>query len=460
MHLYEVRDTQLQQHADKLSRLVLAFAQRAAQQQPVFKSGMKGMEERLQAYKLEQSKRVKDLDTASGSAALKTLTDAAARTQMQFLQELKKWKAKMATQADDARQALVSSSNSALQFMSTFESGGNYNPEELEASRSRLQVLVADAEKRQASWDAVVDEAVVKHSADAEQALKDFTDLVKNVARDLDMAESADKEARAAELARQMQSADNDRAMEVLGSKVERIEKLTAAHAAVSTSESATRPSGTALVTASVLEAVCVASVLMRELVSCRWRIRSRAKFLECLVTDMAPDKAVVTDDVLTDQWAFTSPPELTELERFNLLPGEGFSVAEEQQVEEKDWDQQPMSKAVAAAVEKQKAKLADLYKVICFLFCPVFIMCHALTCAPFQAYYAELAGRSAARVRQHACNFSLLRLQGDHAAAANSSDRCREHRENKQDYGRRAARLRQVRARAAAWFGNAQVVC
>ena len=142
MHLYEVRDTQLQQHADKLSRLVLAFAQRAAQQQPVFRSSMKSMEEKLQEYRLEQSKRTKDLDTASGSAALKTLTDAASRTQMQFVQELKKWKVKMAAQADDARAALVSSSNSALQFMATFENGGNYNPEELEASRSRLQVLI------------------------------------------------------------------------------------------------------------------------------------------------------------------------------------------------------------------------------------------------------------------------------------------------------------------------------
>jgi hypothetical protein len=45
-------------------------------------------------------------------------------------------------------------------------------------------------------------------------------------------------------------------------------------------------------------------------------------------------------------------------------LAGAGFSVAEEQQAEEKDWDKQPMSKAVAAAVEKQKVKLADLYKV------------------------------------------------------------------------------------------------
>jgi hypothetical protein len=366
MHVYEVRDTQLQQHADKLSRLVLAFAQRAAQQQPVFRSSMKSMEDRLQAYKLEQSKRIKDLDTASGSAALKTLTDAATRTQLQFSQELKKWKTKMATQADDARAALVSSSNSALQFMSTFENGGNYNPEELEASRSRLQVLIADAEKRQSAWDAAVDEAIVKHGAEAEQALKEFTDLVKNVARDLDMAESAEKEARAAELARQMQSADNDRAMEVLIGKVERIEKLTAAHAAAATSESATRPAagGAALVTAAVLESVCVASVLMRELTSCRWRVRSRAKFLECLVTDMAVDKAVVADDVLAEQWEFTAPADLAQLDKFNLSRGQGFSVTEEQQAEEKDWDQQPMSKAVAAAVEKQKVKLADLYKV------------------------------------------------------------------------------------------------
>ena len=363
MHLYEVRDTQLQQHADKLSRLVLAFAQRAAQQQPVFRSSMKSMEERLQAYQQEQSKRVKDLDTASGSAALKTLTDAATRTQMQFLQELKKWKVKMATQADDARAALVSSSNSALQFMSTFENGGNYNPDELEASRSRLQVLITDAEKRQAAWDAAVDEAIVAHSAAAEQALKEFADLVKNVSRDLDMAESAEKEARAAELARQMQSADNDRAMDALSGKVDRIEQLTAAHAAaVSTSESASRPA--AVIRAAVLEATCVASVLMRELASCRWRIRSRAKFLECLVTDMVPDKAAVADEVLTEQWSFTAPADVAQLEKFNLLAGAGFSVAEEQQAEEKDWDKQPMSKAVAAAVEKQKVKLADLYKV------------------------------------------------------------------------------------------------
>jgi hypothetical protein len=363
MHLYEVRDTQLQQHADKLSRLVLAFAQRAAQQQPVFRSNMKSMEERLHAYKLEQSKRIKDLDTASGSAALKTLTDAATRTQMQFAQELKKWKVKMAAQADDSRAALVSSSNSALQFMSTFENGGNYNPEELEASRARLQVLIADAEKRQVAWDAAVDEAVVKHGIEADQALKEFTDLVKNVARDLDVAESAEKEARAAELARQMQSADNDRAMETLSAKVQRIEKLTSAHAAVATSESANRPSATSAVTMSVLQAVCVASELMRELASCRWRIRSRAKFLECLVTDMPPDKAPVSSDTLTDQWALTAPAGLEQLEKFNLESGQSFSVAEEQQVEEKDWDQLPMSKAVAAAVDKQKAKLADLYK-------------------------------------------------------------------------------------------------
>jgi hypothetical protein len=359
-----VRDTQLQQHADKLSRLVLAFSQRAAQQQPVFRKGMKDMEDMLQAYKLEQSKRVKDLDSASGSAALKALTDAASRTQLQFLQELKKWKAKMATQADDARAALVSSSNSALQFMSTFDSGGNYNPEELEASRSRLNILIADAEKRQAAWDAAVDEAVAKHSADADQALKDFTDQVKNVSRDLEMAETAEKEARAAELARQMQSADNDRAVDALIKRVENIEKLTAAHAALSSSESATRPKGYDVINSSVLEAVCVASALMRELASCRWRIRSRAKFLECLVTDMVPEKAAVASEVLTDQWGFTAPADLTVLEQFNLAPGLLFSVAEEQQVEEKDWDQQPMSKAVLAAVEKQKVKLADLYKV------------------------------------------------------------------------------------------------
>jgi hypothetical protein len=364
MHVYEVRDTQLQQHADKLSRLVLAFAQRAAQQQPVFRSSMKSMEERLQAYKLEQGKRIKDLDTASGSAALKTLVDAATRTQVQFVQELKKWKVKMAGQADDARAALVSSSNSALQFMSTFENGGNYNPEELEASRARLQVLIVDAEKRQVAWDAAVDEAIVKHTAEADQALKEFTDLVKNVARDLDMAESAEKEARAAELARQMQSADNDRAMETLSAKVERIEKLTSAHAAVATSESAKRPSAASAVTASVLQAVCVASELMRELASCRWRIRSRAKFLECLVTDMPPDKSPVSSDVLTEQWTLAAPAELQQLEKFKVESGQSFSVAEEQQVEEKDWDQLPMSKAVATAVEKQKAKLADLYKV------------------------------------------------------------------------------------------------
>jgi hypothetical protein len=369
MHVYEVRDTQLQQHADKLSRLVLAFAQRAAQQQPVFRSSMKSMEERLQAYKLEQSKRIKDLDTASGSAALKTLTDAATHTQMQFVQELKKWKVKMATQADDARAALVSSSNSALQFMSTFENGGNYNPDELEASRTRLQVLIADAEKRQAAWDAAVDDAIVKHTAEADQSLTEFTDLVKNVARDLDMAESAEKEARAAELARQMQSADNDRAMDALSHRVERIEKLTATHAAVTTSESSTRPSAAA-VTASVLEAVCVASELMRQLASCRWRIRSRAKFLECLVTDMPPDKAPVSSDVLADQWAFTAPAGLEQLDRFDLAVGHGFSAAEEQVAEEKDWDQQPMSKAVAAAVEKQKSKLAELYKVRPWLTC------------------------------------------------------------------------------------------
>jgi hypothetical protein len=77
----------------------------------------------------------------------------------------------------------------------------------------------------------------------------------------------------------------------------------------------------------------------------------------------MPPDKAPVSSDVLTDQWAFIAPAGLEQLDKFNLDPGQSFSVAEEQQVEEKDWDQLPMSKAVAAAVEKQKAKLADLYK-------------------------------------------------------------------------------------------------
>jgi hypothetical protein len=423
MHLYEVRDTQLQQHADKLSRLVLAFAQRAAQQQPVFRSSMKAMEEKLQAYRLEQSKRTKDLDTASGSAALKSLTDAATRTQMQFVQELKKWKVKMAAQADDARAALVSSSNSALQFMATFENGGNYNPEELESSRSRLQVLIADAEKRQAAWDTAVDEAIVKHSADADLALKEFTDLVKNVARDLEMAESAEKEARAAELARQMQSADNDRAMESLSSKVERIEKLTAAHAAATTSHSAARSSASPLVTASVLESVCVASVLMRELASCRWRIRSRAKFLECLVTDMAPDKAAVADEVLTDQWPFTAPEEAAQLEKFKVQSGEAFSVSEEQQAEEKDWDQQPMSKVVAAAVEKQKVKLAELYKVTSPALCS--LQQHLISIPPPpihpssdnpQVYYAELSGRCAAAAPQRRCARPLMPVQGDYA--------------------------------------------
>ena len=109
---------------------------------------------------------------------------------------------------------------------------------------------------------------------------------------------------------------------------------------------------------------MCVASVLMRELASCRWRIRSRAKFLECLVTDIAPDKAAVVDAVLTDQWPLTAPEEAAQLDKFNLQAGEAFSVSEEQQAEEKDWDQQPMSKVVAAAVEKQKVKLAELYKV------------------------------------------------------------------------------------------------
>jgi hypothetical protein len=78
----------------------------------------------------------------------------------------------------------------------------------------------------------------------------------------------------------------------------------------------------------------------------------------------MVPEKAAVASEVLTDQWGFTAPADLTVLEQFNLAPGLLFSVAEEQQVEEKDWDQQPMSKAVLAAVEKQKVKLADLYKV------------------------------------------------------------------------------------------------
>ena len=426
MHLYEVRDTQLQQHADKLSRLVLAFAQRAAQQQPVFRSSMKSMEERLQAYKQEQSKRIKDLDTASGSAALKTLTDAATRTQMQFLQELKKWKVKMATQADDARAALVSSSNSALQFMSTFENGGNYNREELEASRTRLQVLIADAEKRQVAWDAAVDDAIVKHSAAADQALQEFADLVKNVSRDLDMAESAEKEARAAELARQMQSADNDRAMETLSGKVARIEQLTAAHAqSVSTSESASRPAAQ-VVRASVLEATCIASVLMRELASCRWRIRSRAKFLECLVTDMAPDKAAVADEVLADQWNFAAPADLAQLEKFNLSAGAGFSVAEEQQAEEKDWDKQPMSKAVAAAVEKQKAKLADLYKVRAP--CPFntikFSASHAPPPPTRRTTQNSGAGlsRTYSSINSFVCLLSLV--QGHHAAAAHSCNR------------------------------------
>ena len=78
----------------------------------------------------------------------------------------------------------------------------------------------------------------------------------------------------------------------------------------------------------------------------------------------MVPDKAAVADEVLTEQWSFAAPADVAQLEKFNLLAGAGFLVAEEQHEEEKDWDKQPMSKAVAAAVEKQKVKLSDLYKV------------------------------------------------------------------------------------------------
>ena len=271
----------------------------------------------------------------------------------------------------------------------------------------------------------------MKHGADADLALKEFTDLVKNVARDLEMAEAAEKEARAAELARQMQSADNDRAMESLSSKVERIEKLTAAHAAATTSHSTARSTSSPLVTASVLESVCVASVLMRELASCRWRIRSRAKFLECLVTDIAPDKAAVADGVLTDQWPLTAPEEAAQLDKFNLQAGEAFSVSEEQQAEEKDWDQQPMSKVVAAAVEKQKVKLAELYKVpppaLCY-----YSQQHLISKSPPPHHPTTpppiilrcTTRNSAAGVLQQrrnvdACARLLMRLQGDHAPTA-----------------------------------------
>jgi hypothetical protein len=125
----------------------------------------------------------------------------------------------------------------------------------------------------------------------------------------------------------------------------------------------------------------------------------------------MAVDKAAVADDVLTDQWGLTAPADIAQLDKFNVLPGQGFSVAEEQQAEEKDWDQQPMSKAVAAAVEKQKAKLTDLYKVTrphCgLLCCPIFLY---LTQSPPFVFFRLIMQNLAAgglRLLQRACRFT-----------------------------------------------------
>jgi len=296
MDVYEVRDTQLHQHASKKDRHVGALSMRAAVQQSHFTSLLAETERALKEHCKAQKVRIKALENATNTSQLSNYERLAKLNDFDFNEAAK---ARQLAIQDFSNESLASLKKMNKQFIDAchlFEElggptgkGGTYNPEEITEYRKHLDALNSDASERSKEWTEYAEGVLERHKTRAKEELDSFVEAMKNVEMDITLLEAVDKEVRSCSLLQQQHVSAHDALVDALDAKIIELEALCAG------ATQSTLGSSMTMKTVEVgddeeeeeFQENAASIRVLQTLYSVRWRIRDRTIFMQCLQSQL-----------------------------------------------------------------------------------------------------------------------------------------------------------------------------
>jgi len=296
MDVYEVRDTQLHQHASKKDRHVGALSMRAAVQQSHFTSLLAETERALKEHCKAQKVRIKALENATNTSQLSNYERLAKLNDFDFNEAAK---ARQLAIQDFSNESLASLKKMNKHFIDAchlFEElggptgkGGTYNPEEITEYRKHLDALNSDASERSKEWTEYAEGVLERHKTRAKEELDSFVEAMKNVEMDITLLEAVDKEVRSCSLLQQQHVSAHDALVDALDAKIIELEALCAG------ATQSTLGSSMTMKTVEVgddeeeeeFQENAASIRVLQTLYSVRWRIRDRTIFMQCLQSQL-----------------------------------------------------------------------------------------------------------------------------------------------------------------------------